>query len=327
MEYRHLGRTGLRVSELSYGTWVTFGNQLDVEKAKGCLKAAYDGGVNFFDCAEVYAGGKAEEILGDALKQLSWRRGSYLISTKFYWGLDDGINERNTLNRKRLLEGIRGSLRRLQHEYVDLIFCHRPDATTPIEETVWAMHDIVQRGQAIYWGTSQWPAADIVAAIEIAERHHLHKPVMEQPLYNLFRRERVEREYASLFRRYGYGSTTWSPLESGVLAGKYEDGIPRESRATLKGYDWLHERVTDPERLGKVRALAPIAEEVGCSLAQLSIAWILKNRNVSTVITGASNVRQVRENLNAADFVAKLTPEILSQIDAVFGSAPHEDDD
>jgi len=327
MEYRHLGRTGLRVSELSYGTWVTFSNQLDAEKARACLAAAYDGGVNFFDCAEVYAGGRAEEILGEALKQLAWRRSSYLISTKFYWGLNEGVNEKNTLNRKRLLEGIRGSLRRLQHEYVDLIFCHRPDPTTPIEETVWAMHDIVERGQAMYWGTSQWPAADIVAAIETAERHHLHKPVMEQPLYNLFRRERFEHEYASLFRRYGYGSTTWSPLASGVLAGKYARGIPRDSRATLKGYDWLRERVTDSERLDKVRALAPIADEVGCSLAQLSIAWILKNPNVSTVITGASNANQVRENLGASEVAAKLTPELLSKIDSVFGTSPTDDED
>jgi voltage-dependent potassium channel beta subunit len=283
--------------------------------------------VNFFDCAEVYAGGKAEEILGEAVKKLGWRRSSYLISTKFYWGLNEGVNEKNTLNRKRLLEGIHGSLRRLQHEYVDLIFCHRPDATTPIEETVWAMHDIVERGQAMYWGTSQWPAADIVAAIETAERHHLHKPVMEQPLYNLFRRERFEHEYASLFRRYGYGSTTWSPLASGVLAGKYERGIPRDSRATLKGYDWLHERVTDPERLEKVRALVPLAEEAGCSLAQLSIAWILKNPNVSTVITGASNVDQVQENLGASAVAARLTPEILAKIEAVFGAAPTDDED
>jgi voltage-dependent potassium channel beta subunit len=308
MEYRHLGRTGLRVSELSYGTWVTFSNQLNAEEARACLAAAYEGGVNFFDCAEVYAGGRAEEILGEALKKLSWRRSSYLISTKFYWGLNEGINEKNTLNRKRLLEGIRGSLRRLQHEYVDLIFCHRPDPTTPIEETVWAMHDIVERGQAVYWGTSQWPAAEIVAAIETAERHHLHKPVMEQPLYNLFRRERFEHEYASLFRRYGYGSTTWS-------------------RATLKGYDWLHERVTDPDRLEKVRALAPIAKEAGCSLAQLSIAWILKNPNVSTVITGASNVKQVQENLGASAVAARLTPELVEKIEAVFGTASNDDED
>jgi voltage-dependent potassium channel beta subunit len=327
MEYRHLGRTGLRISELSYGTWVTFSNQLNVERATACLAAAYEGGVNFFDCAEVYAGGRAEEILGEALKKLGWRRSSYLISTKFYWGLNEGVNEKNTLNRKRLLEGIHGSLRRLQHEYVDLIFCHRPDPTTPIEETVWAMHDIVERGQAMYWGTSQWPAADIVAAIETAERHHLHKPVMEQPLYNLFRRERFEHEYASLFRRYGYGSTTWSPLASGVLAGKYERGIPRDSRATLKGYDWLHERVTDPERLEKVRALVPLAEEAGCSLAQLSIAWILKNPNVSTVITGASNVDQVQENLGASAVAARLTLEILAKIEAVFGAAPTDDED
>lgn len=326
MNYRHLGRAGIQVSELSFGSWVTFSNQLDVQRALDCIKTAYDLGVNFFDCAEVYAGGRAEEILGQALKQLGWRRGSYLISTKLYWGLHDGVNERNTLNRKRLLEGIRGSLQRLQMDYVDLVFCHRPDPTTPIEETVWAMHDIIQRGQALYWATSEWPAADIVAAIEIAERHHLRKPVAEQPQYSLFKRVRFEREYARLFRDYGYGSTTWSPLASGLLTGKYEDGIPKDSRAALKGYDWLHPRMTDTENLGKVRSLRRIADEAGCTLAQLSIAWILKNPNVSTVITGASRPEQVRENLRAADFVRQLGQEMLVEIDSIFGKPPEDDD-
>ena len=306
MEYRRLGHTGLQISELSYGTWVTFSNQIDVSTAVECLGTAYELGVNFFDCAEVYAGGKAEEVLGAALQKLGWRRGSYLVSTKFYWGLHDGINERNTLNRKRLLEGIRGSLQRLQLEYVDLVFCHRPDPTTPIEETVWAMHDIIQRGQAMYWATSEWPAADILAAIEIAERHHLHKPVAEQPEYNLFQRKRFEQEYARVFADYRYGATTWSPLASGLLTGKYQAGIPSDSRAALKGYNWLHKRMTDAERLAKVKALKGIAEHVGCTLAQLAIAWVLKNPNVSTVITGASRVEQIRENLAAGQFAARL---------------------
>jgi voltage-dependent potassium channel beta subunit len=327
MEYRHLGKAGIRLSELSYGSWVTFSNQLDIPKALECLSAAYEAGVNFFDCAEVYAGGRAEEIMGQALKKLGWRRSSYLISTKFYWGLHDGVNERNTLNRKRLLEGIRGSLERLQLEYVDVIYCHRPDPTTPVEETVWAMHNIIERGQAIYWGTSEWPAADIVAAMELAERHHLHKPVTEQPEYNLFSRERFEDEYVRLFKEYGYGSTTWSPLASGQLTGKYDEGIPENSRAALKGYGWLHKRMTDSERLAKVRELKPIAEQLGSTLAQLAIAWVLKNPNVSTVITGASRAEQIRENMKAADFVKSLTPEVLARIDSIFGKPGDESAD
>src|SRR5512140_1075890 len=260
MEYRRLGRAGIRVSELSFGSWVTFSNQVDVKAAVDCMAAAYEAGVNFFDNAEVYAGGKSEEVMGAALKQLGWRRSSYLISTKFFWGIENSVNERHTLNRKRLIEGINGSLKRLQLDYVDLIFCHRPDPNTPIEETVWAMHNIIEWGKAMYWGTSEWAAADVVSAIEIAERHHLHKPVMEQPEYNMFKRERFEKEYAPLFRNYGYGTTTWSPLASGLLTGKYNNGIPAGSRATLKGYDWIKPQLTNPESLAKVKALEPIAK-------------------------------------------------------------------
>ena len=327
MQYRHLGRAGIQVSELSLGSWVTFSNQVDVKAAADCMSAAYEAGVNFFDNAEVYARGKSEEVMGSALKQLNWRRSSYLVSTKFYWGIEKGVNEQNTLNRKRLIEGINGSLQRLQLEYVDLIFCHRPDASTPVEETVWAMHNIIEWGKAMYWGTSEWHASEIVAAIEIAERHHLHKPVMEQPEYNLFKRERFENEYARLFKDYGYGSTTWSPLASGLLTGKYNNGIPKDSRANLKGYDWLKGRLTDPENLAKVRALEPIAKDLGCSLSQLSIAWVLKNPNVSTVITGASRVEQVRENMQAEEVVPKLTPEIMARIDETFGMKKEEEDD
>ncbi len=327
MEYRHLGRAGIRVSELSFGSWVTFSNQLGVDAAVACLTAAHDAGVNFFDCAEVYAGGKAEEVLGAALKKLGWRRASYLVSTKFYWGLNEGVNERNTLSRKRLLEGIGGSLDRLQLDHVDLIFCHRPDPTTPIEETVWAMHNIIEQGKAFYWGTSEWSAGEIVAAIEIAERHHLHKPTMEQPQYSLLHRERFERDYARLFKDYGYGSTTWSPLASGLLTGKYNKGIPSDSRASLKGYGWLHRRMTDPERLTKVRNLEPIAQDLGCTLAQLALAWVLKNPNVSTVITGASRPEQVRENMKAVEVAPKLTPEIMSRIDEATGFVPYGQED
>ena len=327
MQYRHLGRAGIQVSELSLGSWVTFSNQIDVKAAVDCMSAAYEAGVNFFDNAEVYARGKSEEVMGAALKQLGWRRSSYLISTKFFWGIQDNVNERSTLNRKRLIEGIRGSLKRLQLEYVDLIFCHRPDPNTPIEETVWAMHNIIEWGQALYWGTSEWAASEIVSALEIAERHHLHKPVMEQPEYNLFNRERFEKEYAHLFKDFSYGSTTWSPLASGLLTGKYNNGIPQNSRVTLKGYDWLRGRLTDQDNLAKVRALEPIAKELGCSLSQLSIAWILKNPNVSTVITGASRVEQVRENMQAEEVAPKITPEIMSRIDEIFGVKKEEEEE
>jgi voltage-dependent potassium channel beta subunit len=283
--------------------------------------------VNFFDNAEVYAGGKSELVMGEALKKLGWRRGSYLLSTKIYWGLFENVNEHNTLNRKRLIEGINGSLQRLQMEYVDLLYCHRPDPTTPIEETVWAMHNIIERGKALYWGTSEWAASEIVQAIEIAERHHLHKPVTEQPEYNLFERGRLEGEYIRFYKDYGYGTTTWSPLASGLLTGKYANGIPKDSRAALKGYSWLKKRMTDAERLDKVRGLEPIAKEIGCTLAQLGLAWCLKNPLVSTVITGASRVEQVHENMKAAEFAPRLTPEIMQRIDDIFGIKPQEEDD
>ncbi len=324
MNYRHLGRSGLQVSELSLGSWVTFHNQADVDSAVELMSAARDYGVNFFDNAEVYAAGKSEEVMGAALKRLGWRRSSYIVSTKFYWGINDGVNEKNTLNRKRLIEGINDSLQRFGLEYVDLIFCHRPDPTTPIEETVWAMHNIIEWGKALYWGTSEWSAAEIVAAIEIAEKHHLHKPVMEQPHYNMLVRERFEKEYARLFKDYGYGSTTWSPLASGLLTGKYNNGIPADSRGSLPGYEWLRGSLTDEQRLSKVRALQPLADEIGVTLAQLAIAWCLKNPNVSTVITGASRASQVHENMKALDVVEKLTPDLMNRIDETLGNNPNQ---
>lgn len=327
MEYRYLGKTGIRVSELSLGSWITFKNQVDVHAAVEIMSAAYDAGVNFFDNAEAYASGKSEEVMGAALRQLGWRRGSYLVTTKLFWGLHDGVNERNTLNRKRLIEGINGSLGRLQLDYVDVIYCHRSDKTTPIEETVWAMHNIIEWGKAFYWGTSQWDAGEIVAAINIAERHHLHKPVTEQPEYNLFERKRFEKQYARLFKDYGYGASTFSPLASGMLTGKYLDGIPEDSRAALKGNDWMHESVTNQDKLAKVRALQPIAEELGCTLSQLSLAWVLENPNVSTVITGASRVEQLHENLKAAEVAPKLTPEVMKRIDNALGIKKEEEED
>jgi voltage-dependent potassium channel beta subunit len=244
-----------------------------------------------------------------------------------YWGLHKAVNEKNTLNRKRLIEGVNGSLERLQLEYVDLLFCHRPDPTTPIEETVWAMHNIIEWGKAMYWGTSEWAAAEIVAAIEVAERHHLHKPVMEQPVYNLFERHRFSREYERVYKEYGYGTTTWSPLASGLLTGKYNQGIPEGSRGALDGYDWLHNHLTDEQKLARVRALEPIAQEMGCTLSQLAIAWCLKNPYVSTVITGASRVDQVHENMKASEIAPDLTPEIMERIDRIFAGRQEEVED
>jgi voltage-dependent potassium channel beta subunit len=327
MEYRHLGKTGIRVSELSFGSWVTFHTQAGVDDAVEMMSVAYDDGVNFFDNAESYAGGKSEEVMGAALKQLGWRRGSYLVSTTLYWGLHDNVNERNTLNRKRLIEGINGSLERLQLDYVDLLYCHRPDKTTPIEETVWAMHNIIEWGKALYWGTSEWSAAEIVSAIEIAGRHHLHKPVTEQPRYNLFERQRFSKEYERVYKDYGYGTTTFSPLANGLLTGKYSKGIPVDSRAALEGYDWMHDQVTDQQKLANVQAIEPIAKDLGCTLSQLALAWCLKNPHVSTVITGASRVEQVHENMKAIEVVPKLTPEILQRIDNIFDVKKEEDED
>jgi voltage-dependent potassium channel beta subunit len=317
MNYRRLGRSGLKLSELSFGSWVTYGNQLGEASARECMAAAHDAGVNFFDNAEVYAHGEAETLMGDALRKLAWRRASYVISTKFYWGLHDGPNERNTLNRKYLMQAIDGSLARLRLAYVDIVYCHRPDPFTPIEETVGAMHDMIAAGKALYWGTSEWSAAEIAAAWQIAERHHLHKPVVEQPQYNLFHRERVEQEYRRLYEDYGIGTTTWSPLGSGLLTGKYNDGVPPDSRATLKGYEWLSERVLDPAKIRKVRALVPVADELGCTMAQLALAWCLKNPHVTSVITGASRPAQVIENMKALEVVPKLDAAVMARIDAI----------
>ncbi len=320
MEYRYLGKTGLQVSALSFGSWVTFHHQVDIEAAVDCMSAAYEAGVNFFDNAEVYAGGKSEEVMGAALKKLGWRRGSYLVSTKIYFGINEGVNEQNTLNRKRLIEGINGSLRRLDLDYVDLLYCHRPDKTTPIEETVWAMHNIIEWGKALYWGTSEWPAADIIAAIEIAEKHHLHKPVVEQPQYNIFWRDRMEKEYARLFKDYGYGATIFSPLGAGLLTGKYQNGIPADSRGALKGYEWLRSKFTDQDALAKVQALGDLAKQIGLSLPHMAINWVLRNKNVSSAITGASRVEQVRDNMQALDSAAKLTPDVMERIEEILGN-------
>jgi len=306
------------VSVLSFGSWVTFGPQLAGNTARDCLATAYDAGVNFFDNAEVYAGGRSESIMGAAIAELGWPRHTYVVSSKFFWGIEQSINTRNTLNRKYLLHAVEGSLRRLGLDFLDLIFCHRPDPATPIEETVWAMHDIIASGRALYWGTSEWSAEAITQAWDIAERHHLHKPVMEQPQYNLFERTKVEQEFAPLYDRIGLGLTTWSPLASGLLTGKYVDGVPAGSRAALPGYGWLRTDVTDADANRRVRALGEIARDLGVSLAQLSIAWCASNPHVSTVITGASRVEQVRENLGALEVIDRITPAVRARIEAIF---------
>jgi voltage-dependent potassium channel beta subunit len=316
MPYRRLGRTGLKVSALSFGSWVSFGPQLDVGRARDCLAAAYDGGVNFFDNAEAYAGGESERIMGRAIAELGWPRSSYVVSSKFYMGMPGaGVNARTTLNRKYLLEAVDPSLERFGLDHLDLVYCHRPDRETPIEETVWAMSDIVSSGRAHYWGTSEWSADEIRAAWSIADRHHLHKPVVEQPEYNLFNRRKVEREYRRLYEDIGLGLTTWSPLASGLLTGKYLDGVPEGSRASLPGYEWLRDLLTRPESNAKVRRLAAVADDLDCSLAELSIAWCVRNPHVSTVIMGASRVEQVEENLGALLVVDRLDDEALGRID------------
>jgi voltage-dependent potassium channel beta subunit len=317
MEYRRLGRSGLKVSVLSFGSWVTFDAQLKDDTALECMQAAYDAGCNFFDNAEVYAGGESEAIMGRVLKQLAWPRWSYVLTTKVYWGIHGNVpNMQNTLNRKYLMQAVDGCLERLGDDFVDILYCHRSDPDTPIEETVWAMHDIVASGKALYWGTSEWSADEIRAAIEIAERHHLHKPITEQPQYNLLDRKRVEKEYARVFDDYGYGTTIWSPLASGLLTGKYRDGIPADSRAALEGYEWLAGQITSADALAKVEKLRPIAKELECTMAQLALAWCTKNPNVSTVITGASRASQVVENFETLDVIPLMTDDIMDRMKA-----------
>ncbi len=315
MSYRRMGRTGLKLSVLSFGSWVTFGDQLDVGLAAECLSAARDAGVNFFDNAEAYAGGESERIMGQALEQLGWPRHSYVVSTKLYWGINEGVNMRQTLNRKYLTQAIDASLERFGLDFVDLVFCHRPDPDTPIEETVWTMSEMVSNGQALYWGTSEWSADEIQAAWDVAERHHLHKPVVEQPQYNLLWRRRVEQQYARLYDDIGLGLTTWSPLASGLLAGKYIDGIPDGSRATLPGYEWLRDLLTDPARNEAVRSLADVARGLDCTVAQLAIAWCAYNPRVTTVITGASRPEQVTENMAALDVLERLDDATVEAIE------------
>lgn len=320
MEYRRLGKSGLKVSALSLGAWVTYGGQVGEQGADECMTAAYEAGVNFFDNAEVYSGGNAEIVMGNIIKNKGWRREGLVVSTKIFWG-GDGPNDVG-LSHKHIIEGMNNALRRFQLDYVDLVFCHRPDPNTPIEETVRAMDIIIKQGKAFYWGTSEWSAADIMRADGIARQYGLTPPTMEQPQYHMFHRDRFEKEYAPLFRDLGYGTTTWSPLASGLLSGKYNNGIPEDSRANLKGYEWIKHSVITPERVEKVKQLVPLADEVGATMAQFALAWCLKNPNVSTVITGASRASQVTENMKALDVANRITPDIMERIDAILDNKP-----
>ncbi|MDC8787221.1 potassium channel beta subunit family protein [Roseateles koreensis] len=321
MQYRRLGRSGLQVSELSLGSWITYHNQVGTSAAIEMLAQAGDAGVNFFDNAEGYAAGQSEVVMGEAFKALKWPRLNYVVSTKFYWGLSregNTVNRKDTLNRKYLMQAIDGSLQRMQLDFIDLVYCHRPDPFTPIEETVRAMSDMITQGKALYWGTSEWSAAEIRAAWDIAERHHLHKPVMEQPQYNLFHRQRVEQEYARLYEDIGLGLTTWSPLASGLLTGKYKNGsAPAGSRGAMESLAFLRDGLLDPARNAAVAQLEGIAAELGGNVAQLAIAWVNKNPHVSTVILGASKAAQLADNLGALALTPKLTPEVLARIDAM----------
>ncbi len=320
MQYRRLGRAGLRVSALSLGSWVTYHNQVDVKSAVEMMAAAFDAGVNFFDNAEGYAAGRSEEIMGAALKQLGWPRLNYVVSSKYFWGLDrqgEAVNRRDTLNRKYLMQAVDGSLKRFGLDHIDLIYCHRPDPHTPVEETARAMNDLIVQGKALYWGTSEWSAGDIRAAWDIADRHGWHKPVVEQPQYHLFHRKRVEQEYARLYDDIGLGLTTWSPLASGLLTGKYRAGVPEGSRGAMEHMAFLRDGLTDAARNAAVAQLAPIAAELGGTLAQLAIAWVAGNPRVSSVITGASRPAQLQDNLGALAVLEKMTPEVRARIEAI----------
>ncbi len=326
LEYRRLGKSGLQVSALSFGSWVTFGNQVDVGDAQACLKAAYDAGVNFFDNAEAYAKGRSETIMGQALKNLGWRRDSYIVSSKVCFGsVNEPAPTQRGLSRKHVTEACHQALERLQLDYLDLYFCHRPDPETPIEETVRAMHTLIEQGKVLYWGTSEWSAADIGEATRIAREQHLTPPTMEQPQYNMFERDKVEKEYMPLYDGIGLGTTIWSPLYGGLLTGKYNDGVPAGSRLTVESYAWLKDRMLGPEgqkKIEKVRALSTLAAGIGTTTTRLALAWCLKNPRVSTVILGASRVEQLKDNLKSLDVVEKLTPDVMANIEKILNNAP-----
>ena len=323
MEYRRLGRSGLRVSEFSYGSWVTFAKQVDVAPAKAMLTAAYDAGINFFDNAEGYEQGRSELVMGQAIAELGWSRDSYIVSSKVFWGGQKPTQR--GLSAKHVTDACHAALKRLRVDYLDLFFCHRPDVDTPVEETVRAMHNLVVQGKVLYWGTSEWSGQRITEAHAIAARWGLTPPVMEQPQYNLFERHKVEADFAPVYETFGLGTTIWSPLASGVLTGKYNDGIPPDSRMNLPGYEWLRDEWARPEgvaKLAKVRALAALAGQVGLPINHLALLWCLANPYVSTVILGASKVAQLQDNLGALANKAKMTPDVLAEIEKIMGNKP-----
>ncbi|MFW6223293.1 MAG: potassium channel beta subunit family protein [Spirochaetota bacterium] len=326
MEYRRLGRAGLQVSALSFGSWVTFSNQLQVDNAKKCMYAAYDAGVNFFDNAEAYARGRSEEIMGEVLRDSGWRRDSYVVSSKVFFGSTEERKPNQTgLSRKHVFEAAHQAMERLNVDYLDLYFCHRPDENTPIEETVRAMSDLITQGKVLYWGTSEWSAQQIMEAYATARQYNLVPPTMEQPEYNMFHRTRFEEEYRRLYTEIGLGTTIWSPLYSGILTGKYTDGVPEDSRLNLPGYEWLRERLLGEDRTALLEAvpkLGKIAQELDASMAQLALAWTLKNPNVSTAITGASRPEQVTENMKATDVLEKLDDSVMERIEEILAPLP-----
>ncbi len=323
MEYRRLGKSGLQVSVLSFGTWVTFGKQIDNSLADQLISTAYEAGINFFDNAEIYARGKSETVLGTILKSKEWPRSSYCLSSKVFFGYEEGRPNQIGLSRKHIVEGCHAALKRLQVDYIDLFYCHRPDKNTPIEETVWAMNTLIQQGKILYWGTSEWSNDEIMQAFVVAERYHLIGPSMEQPQYNMFERTKLEKDYLLLFRDYGLGTTIWSPLSSGLLSGKYIDANPTNTRLNIEGMDWLKERTLgDSSKLDKTKALYELANQLGTSLPKLSIAWCVKNKHVSTAILGASKVEQLKENLGALEALPLLTSEVLETIETILQNKP-----
>lgn len=324
MEYRRLGKSGLQVSALSLGSWLTFGKQIENNIADELMSIAYDAGINFFDNAEIYARGKSEIVMGEILTKKNWDRSSYIVSSKIFFGTEGEKSKPNQrgLSRKHIVEGCHSSMRRLQVDYIDLLFCHRPDKNTPIEETVWAMNSLIQQGKILYWGTSEWSASEIMEAIMVAERNHLIGPTMEQPQYNMLVREKMEKEFVHLFKHHGLGTTIWSPLASGILTGKYSNANPPDTRLNIEGMDWLKNRLLVEENLKRVDQTKAIADKLDTTLPLLGLAWCLKNPNVSTVILGASKTSQLKENLNALDVVPKITPEIMSEIDAIWSTKP-----
>lgn len=322
MEYRRLGKSGLQVSTLSFGTWITFGKQIDDKVSDTLLSTAYDAGVNFFDNAEIYARGQSELVMGKILKSKKWARSSYCVSSKVFFGYEEGKPNQTGLSRKHIIEGCEAALKRLQVDYIDLFFCHRPDKNTPIEETVLAMNTLIQQGKIFYWGTSEWANDEIMEAFAVAERYRLIGPTMEQPQYNMLERTKLEKDYLLLFRDYGLGTTIWSPLASGLLSGKYNSSTPSDTRLNIEGMEWLKERALDPAKIEKSKHLEKLAKELGTTLNKLAIAWTVKNPNVSTTILGASKVEQLLDNLKSLEVLPLLTPEVTERIEKILGNKP-----